>query len=122
MRMPKGTLKILVEGVCRSKIIDSEQQAEGFLLVSCQDLTVSVYDNDIELEAAWKHLKSLYGAYAKLNSKIPTDLPLAAKTAADIDQTADTIAVHLNLSFNDRQKLLETIDLKERIIKLCTLF
>ena len=60
--------------------------------------------------------------YAKLNDKIPADLIANVKTAQEMDHLADTIAVQIkNLSFDDRQKLLETPDLKQRMFSLCSL-
>ena len=117
MRMPKGTLKILVEGICRAKIVRSEP-LDGFLGVECQDLPSTNVENSIELEAIWRQLKNLYSNYAQLNPKVPADLMNSIKSAEDMDNIADTLAVHVNLSFDERQELLELADLKERMIKL----
>ncbi|MBA3751192.1 endopeptidase La [Candidatus Dependentiae bacterium] len=118
MRMPKGTLKILVEGICRSKIVKSEL-VENFITVEIEDLPTTSLEKTIELEALWRQLKSLYGAYAQLNTKIPLDLMTSTKSSEDMDNIVDTLAVHLNLSFEERQEILEVPDLKERIVKLC---
>lgn len=118
MRMPKGTLKILVEGICRSKMVKSEQ-FENFITVEVEDLPTTSLEKTIELEALWRQLKNLYGAYAQLNAKIPADLMTSVKSSEDMDNIVDTLAVHLNLSFEERQEILEVADLKDRIIKLC---
>jgi ATP-dependent Lon protease len=120
MRMPKGALKILAEGVCRAKIIKTET-ANNFTGVYCQDLPTTGLDNSIELEALWRHTQALYLAYTQLNTKVPADILDTVKTAEDIDVIADTISVHLNLSFDERQALLETINLKDRLLKLSAL-
>lgn len=120
MRMPKGTLKILVEGVCRAKILKSES-TEEFLTVECEDLPTTGLEKTVELEALWRQLKGLYTAYAQLNTKIPVDLMVSVKSPEDMDNIADTLAVHLNLSFEERQEILEIADLKERIMRLCSL-
>lgn len=117
MRMPNGALKILVEGLSRAKIIGSEV-TESFLAVYAQDLPTTSLEKTIEIEALWRHLKKLYEAYTKLNEKAPIDLLNMAKTITDMDALADTLAVHLNLSFDERQLILETSDLKERLTKL----
>ncbi len=117
MRMPNGSLKILVEGICRAKIIKAEQ-INGFLAVHCHDLPTINLEKTIEIEALWRHLKKLYEAYTKLNEKVPLDLMTMAKNVEDMDAIADTLAVHLNLSFDERQDILETNDLQERLIKL----
>ena len=121
MRMQKGTLKILVEGICRSKILSFDQSDE-FINVSCQDLPTTSLEKTVELEAIWRNLKSLYTVYAKLNSKMPLDLMSPAKTVEDMDNIADTIAVHINLSFDERQELLEITDLKERLLNSLILY
>lgn len=120
MRMPKGALKILVEGICRSKVLYSKN-IEGFIGVDCKDIPTENLDKTIELEAIWRHLKDLYNAYAQLNSKAPVDLIAGAKTGLDMDMLSDTLAVHINLSFEERQRVLELSDLKERLITLCAL-
>lgn len=120
MRMPKGTLKILVEGISRARIISSEM-SEDFLAVISQDLPTTNLEQTIELEAIWRQLKSLYSAYAHLNSKVPSDLMANSKTPEDMDNIVDTIAVHINLSFDERQEILEIFDLKDRMLKLCAL-
>lgn len=73
MRMPKGTLKILVEGLCRSKMLSAET-LDTFMSVNCKDLPTTSLEKTIEIEAIWRHLKNLYTNYAKLNSKMPLDL------------------------------------------------
>lgn len=118
IRMPKGTLKIFVEGISRARILKS-QPLDDFLEVEIEDLPTTSLEMSIELEALWRQLKSLYNDYAQLNHKVPADLLATAKTPEDMDVIADTIAVHINLSFEERQQLLELFDLKERIIKLC---
>lgn len=119
MRMPNGALKILVEGICRSKIIKTEEQ-DGFLGVYYIDLPTTNLENSIETKALWRNLKSLYETYAKLNEKTPADLIPAAATLEEMDTIADTVAIHLNLSFYERQEILETVDFQKRLTKLST--
>lgn len=116
MRMPKGTLKILVEGVCRARIIKSEK-INNFWGVHIEDLKDTT-EKTIEIEAIWRNLKETYSNYIKINSKLPADLFQNAKSIEDMDNVADTLAVHINLSFDERQEILELVDLKERLIKL----
>ncbi len=120
MRMPKGALKILVEGICRARIIKTEP-ADSFLGVYCEDLPTTSLENSIELEALWRHVQALYTTYAQMNPKIPADLMVSVKTPEDMDTVADTLSVHLNLSFDERQMLLEITDLKDRLLRLAAL-
>lgn len=119
MRMPNGALKILAEGICRAKITQPIQSDE-FMAVECQDLPTTGLDNQIELEACWRQMIALYNSYVQLNKDAPTDLMMLAKTVQDMDYVTDTVAVHMNLSFEERQKILETANLKDRILLMCT--
>lgn len=119
MRMPKGALKILVEGINRAKIVRTEAHEENFLLAQSEDLQTTDMTETTELSAFWRHLQTLYNLYAQLNAKAPADLLNMAKTGEDIDYITDTIAMHINLSFEERQKFLEVLSLKERLLKLC---
>ncbi|MEX0940526.1 MAG: endopeptidase La [Candidatus Babeliales bacterium] len=117
MRLPNGGLKILAEGICRAKMLKAEQESE-YINAYCVDLPTENLENSVELQAFWRHLKSLYESYTRLNEKVPNDLMAAVKSIEDMDTIADTLAVHLNLSFYERQEILETLDLKNRLSKL----
>lgn len=118
MRMPNGALKILAEGICRAVIrkVDSQEQ---FIGVFCDDTPTTDTDNLVELEATWRQLKTLYLTYAKLNEKVPVDLVSQTKTVQEMDYITDTAAVHIPLSLVERQGILETHSLKDRMLKLC---
>lgn len=115
MRMPNGSLKILVEGIGRARILESDT-TQDFTCVHIEDLPTQQPKKITEQEAGWRTLKDLYLTYSKLNEKAPQDLFGTEKTTEDIDYIVDTIAVHLNLSFDERQKVLEAIALKERMM------
>ena len=119
MKMPNNSLKILVEGVIRTKMIDT-YETESFTSAFVQDCYTSS-TSDVHVEAAWRNLKNVYHAYGKLNPKIPADLVSTASTIDDKEAITDTIAVHANISFFDRQKILETINLQERMILVASL-
>lgn len=116
MRMPNGALKILAEGICRARSLKTESLGD-FLGVYTEDLPTTNTGDSVELKALWRNLKDLYSSYAKLK-EVPTDLLTNVRTAQDIDYITDTIAVHINLSFDERQHILETCNLKERIMFL----
>lgn len=119
MRMPKGALKILVEGMSRAKIVQPEPSPD-FMVVQVQDIPTSGEEPSTELFALWRHLQALYATYTQLNTKAPADLLGAAKTGEDMDYIADTLSVHINLAFDERQALLEAANLKDRLLKLCS--
>lgn len=117
MRMPKGTLKILVEGISRCKIVSTDY-SEKFMQVTCEDMPTHFIENELELEAIWRQLKALYTKYTQYNTKAPADLFANVRTHEDIDNITDTIAVHINLSFDERQEILELADLAERMLRI----
>jgi len=120
IKMPNGSLKILVEGIHRAKIISLAPQS-NFLLADFQYIPTTHTFSDAELEAAWRQLDLIYQNYTKFNSKIPTDLTVMTRSFTDKDTVTDTIAVHANLNFMDRQKILETAELTTRMIDLTIL-
>ncbi|MGB8467583.1 MAG: endopeptidase La [Candidatus Babeliales bacterium] len=116
-RMPNGSLKMLAEGLSRAKMVTTEQ-GEGFMYAHCIEIPSTGLELTTELQALWRHLKSLYETYARLNEKAPSDLMSLPKTVEDMDTIADTLAVHLNLSFFERQEILEIGNLPDRLVKL----
>ncbi len=118
MRMPNGSLKILAEGLCRARVISQEPEITNFIAVKAEDIPSTQTDNMIELEAIWRQLKALYATYTQLNEKAPADITANVKTAQEMDFCADTIAVHLNLTFAERQALLEEASLPERMFTI----
>ena len=120
IKMPNGSLKILVEGIHRAKITELVPQVD-FLLADFEYIPTTHTSSDSELEAAWRQLDLVYQSYTKFNSKIPTDLTVMTRSFTDKDTVADTIAVHANLTFDDRQRILETAELTTRMIDLTVL-
>lgn len=118
MRMPNKALKILVEGICRARIIKSFA-VEDFTGAISIDLITEGLEHNRDLEATWRYVKSLYQQYAQLNERAPQDLVNSAtRTVEDIDYIADSVAAHLNLSFDERQNILEEVNLKKRLFVL----
>jgi ATP-dependent Lon protease len=115
MKMPNGSLKILIEGISRAKMIAMHDE-KGFKSATVEELPTPEDESKIEVEAAWRQLKSAYTAYAKCNNKIPSDLTSKAKDFVDKDCMTDTIAVHADLSVEDRQEILETVPLTKRMM------
>lgn len=117
MRLSNGAFKILVEGVCRAKATAITQE-EGYLSAVIQELPTTYSCSIKEIEAVWRTLRSLYVQYAQKHEKSPEDLIEAIQSSNDIDYLTDTIAMHASLSFQERQEILELVDLKERMLKL----
>ena len=121
MRMPNGALKILAEGGQRAKI-DNFSKEDGFTGVTIKELPSTGLDAGADNEAAWRQLKNLYGAYAKLNERTPLEVIESVTSAEEMDHACDTIAMHITgLSMVDRQAILEQPHLPTRMLQLCTM-
>ncbi|MGE0010519.1 MAG: endopeptidase La [Candidatus Babeliales bacterium] len=118
---PKNGYKILVEGLERG-IIERHEPREGFLGVYYRALPTMPTEKTIEIEALWRHLKTLYAQYVNLSlarkEKVPADLMTNANSLEEIDTIADTLAIHINLNFDQRLEFLKTPDVKERLVML----
>ena len=120
MKMPNGSLKILVEGLDRA-YIQSMAQTTPYLLAHVQSVQIDHEKSTVEAEAAWRQLETVYADYTKLNSKMPANLTSLARTLDDKDAVTDTIAVQANFTFNERQELLEMADVEKRILRVAML-
>jgi len=119
-RMPNGTLKILIEGLVRSRIV-SVQHVDDYIGVMAEDVIPTPLEDNPDNLALWRNLYDLFNEYVHLNEKASTEVLGLFRGLEDIDYLTDTIAVQMHLEFEERQHILETIDLKERALKLCIL-
>jgi len=119
LRLPDGTLKVLVEGVQRARILkyvekDSIFRVEGEVL----EETLS---SQVEAEAFVRSIKTTFEAYVKLNKRIPPELLMSVLSIEDPSKLADTVVPHLNVKVDEKQKLLEITDGCKRLEKLFSL-
>jgi ATP-dependent Lon protease len=119
-RLPNGTLKILIEGICRAKISEVKQ-TDGFIGVSLQEFPAVYLEKKPENEALWRTLRDLFKTYVGLNEKVPNELVEMFEGLADLDYLSDTVASHVQLKLKERQRFLEATDLKKRTEKLIKL-
>ncbi|PJK15317.1 endopeptidase La [Lysobacteraceae bacterium NML07-0707] len=120
LKLPDGTLKVLVEGIGRARISEIEDR-EGALLAQAQALEETTTHEPRELEAMTRSLLGLFEEYVKSNRKLPPEL---VQTLAGMDSPqrfADTVAAHLGVRLADKQKLLETLDIGQRLEMLVML-
>ena len=120
LKLPDGTVKVLIEGVKRAKIIRFIGK-EVYFLADVEVLEDSVSADPREIEILTRSLKSQFEQYVKLNRKIPTELLASVLSIEEGARLADTIAAHLLLKLDQKQQLLETTDLAKRLEKLVDL-
>lgn len=119
LKLPDGTVKILVEGIERIKIKSFHHEG-AYISASILPYPQENEDNT-ELKSWARAVVSQFEEYIKLNKKIPLDVVQSVKQIEEYDKLADTIASHLALKTEDKQFLLETGNLKERLNKLLQL-
>jgi ATP-dependent Lon protease len=114
LRLPDGTVKVLVEGQRRAKILGYEQE-DGHFVVEAEILDESKGSN-VENEALVRTVKMAFDNYVRLNKRIPPEMLLQIASIDDESRLADTLVSHLaNLKLTDKQRLLEQIDPKVRL-------
>ena len=114
LKLPDGTIKVLVEGLSRVNV-DKVYEHEGAL----QGQGVEVDSDDSreprEIEAIARSLMSLFEQYVKTNRKLPPELLQTLSGIEEPARLADTIAAHIGVRLADKQKLLETLQVGERL-------
>jgi ATP-dependent Lon protease len=116
LRLPDGTVKVLIEGKKRAKII-SYVPNPGFFLVDAEVLT-DEGKLGVESEALMRTIVTAFENYVKLNKKIPSEVLVTVSSIQEPNRLADTIASHLGLKLEDKQEILETLNPAERLEKL----
>jgi ATP-dependent Lon protease len=120
MKLPNGTIKVLVEGLCRGKV-DKYLKTSGFYLAKIDFFALETFENKIELEAQSRNLHSLFSEYVKLNRRIPDEILYGLENISDHQRLADIISAHILQRIETKQTLLEGESLKKQIEKLTSL-
>lgn len=116
LKLPDGTLKVLIEGVERVKI-DRFTDNQDYMEVIAAAMPEHEKDS-LEMEALSRAVVSQFEEYVKLSKKIPAEVLVSINQIEDLSKMADTIASHLSLKIADKQELLEAQSLKERFEKI----
>ncbi|RJP82762.1 MAG: endopeptidase La [Desulfobacteraceae bacterium] len=119
LRLPDGTVKALVEGKTRARVVDFIK-GEDFFQVELAPVMEKEL-SETEGEALKRSIIKSFGEYAKLNKNISKDIVNNVSTILDPSQLADTIAAHISFKIKDKQRLLELESLDERFAFLLSL-
>ncbi len=112
LKLPDGTVKVLVEGNRRARVINYIENDNYFTAQ-----TVNVDEKPIaerESEVLVRSLTSQFDQYVKLNRKLPPEILTSLSNIDDPSRLVDTIAAHMSLKIDEKQKVLEIADLRER--------
>jgi ATP-dependent Lon protease len=115
LKLPDGTVKVLVEGRARARI-EHYTAREEFYEASAEILDEPEEDA-VEIEAMSRSVVSEFENYVKLNKKISPEVVSAAGQIEDYSKLADTVASHLSIKLTDKQEMLETVSVKGRLEK-----
>jgi len=116
LKLPDGTVKVLVEGIDRIKVLECNNEQE---YLSCtHEITKDKSESKEDLLAYAIAIVRKLDKLTNLNKKISSEVMSSLKDLKDPSKIADQIAGQLNISISEKQKLLETIDLKVRLEKI----
>lgn len=116
LKLPDGTVKVLVEGGARQKITKF-REANEFTEAIIEDIQDTAEDNE-DLEILARTVMGQFEQYVKLNKKIPPEVIVSVNQIGEPAKMADTIASHLSISLEEKQQLLEVADTTERLEKI----
>ncbi|HYB99318.1 MAG TPA: endopeptidase La [Candidatus Limnocylindrales bacterium] len=116
LRLPDGTVKVLVEGKYRARVTSFAQE-ERFFSVHIESIDENTATGP-ELEALVRSVNSTFEAYVRANKKIPPEMVMTVNSIEDPSRLADTVVSHLTVKLEDKQDLLETFDVSERLEKV----
>ncbi|HNR12955.1 MAG TPA: endopeptidase La [Thermodesulfobacteriota bacterium] len=116
LRLPDGGVKVLVEGQSRGAIVRYLPHPDYFQ-VMVRELGYASEVN-AEVEALMRNVNTTFESYVKLNKKVPPEMLVSVSSIDDPDRLIDTIAAHLNIKLEDKQRLLEIEEPVSRLEKL----
>ncbi len=123
LKLPDGTVKVLVEGGERARITDYTDNQEFFQAHAeiIPDRMDDDQDDDQEVEGLSRTVVAQFEQYIKLNRKIPPEVMVSINQIDDSCKLADTVASHLTLKIPEKQQLLETEKVTERLERIYSL-
>ena len=116
LRLPDGTVKVLVEGKQRGQVVQYAEQND-FFWAEVEEVE-ETSQRQAEIDALVKSVNTAFENYVRLNKKIPPEMIMSVSALDDPSRLADTIIAHLGIKLEDKQTLLETIDSADRLEKV----
>ena len=113
LKLPDGTVKVLVEGVSRAKLVEFRDTEECFTAKA--EVIVDVQEDEHEVQALMRTVFTQFDQYVKLNKKIPPEILTSLATIEDASRLADTITAHLTLKLEEKQSILEMFSISQRL-------
>ena len=115
LRLPDGTVKVLVEGKARG-VIQEYLKNDDFFLVKVADIEdVDDDPNDVRKQALMRSIKESFELYLKLSKKVHVEMMGTIAGIEDTSKLADVVVTHLNVKLEDKQKIMEIFSIGERL-------
>jgi len=114
LKLPDGTIKVLVEGVQRAAV-NNLREGDEFFVAGYTLLENEVLIDDKELEILSRSILGAFDQYVKLNKKVPAEILTSLSGIDEPSRMSDTIAAHMSLKLDEKQKILEIIDVHQRL-------
>ncbi|WP_198939282.1 endopeptidase La [Motiliproteus sp. MSK22-1] len=118
LRLPDGTVKVLVEGAYRARIESLVEDDDGWM-AECSELEITGLGDDGEVFT--RTVLSQFEQYVQLNKKIPAEVLSSLAGIEDPARLGDTIAAHITVKLDEKQKILEKTETRERLEYLLAL-
>ena len=113
LKLPDGTVKVLVEGGQRAQIVEYTDRSEYFE-ASAETLDEEISE-EAELEALARSVNTQFESYVKLNKRVPPEVIVSVGQIEDPSKLADTVASHLNIKISEKQDILEVTSVSKRL-------
>ena len=120
LKLPDGTIKVLVEGADRAKVIRFAEESEYFT-ADISVLNTDGQEDEKKLEVLSRSIVNLFEQYVKLNKKVPPEVLTSLAGIDDPSRLSDTIAAHMSLKLEEKQHVLEIVSTYERLEHLMNL-
>jgi ATP-dependent Lon protease len=117
VKLPGGTMRVLVEGIHRGRIAEYDEGSK-FAEVVIEEYDETT-DTSLEMEALTRAVIHAFEQWVKLSKKIPPETLVSVAIIEDAGRLGDLIASHLNLKIEDKQALLSLVNVKARLEMLC---
>lgn len=118
LKLPDGTVKVLVEGQQRARVNHIDDGESHFTANTTPVVAAAVVQKTTEIEALRRAVMQQFDQYVKLNKKIPPEILTSISSIDDPGRLADTIAAHLPLKLDSKQVVLDLSDVRERLENL----
>lgn len=115
MKMPNGTLKVLVEGIVRANIDKLLLDETNYLTADIDVIAPIDHEKDREVEALSRSVSEGFVEYVRLNRRIPDEVLVTMASAEDHQQRADTVAAQILQKIETKQEILQCVDLKDEL-------